>query len=51
MEGGGVRAEGATRLGWLKSKWEEMDETQDENIYTSTRRRRAKRSGVLTAGE
>lgn len=30
------------------SKWEEMDKTRAENVYTSTRRR-AKRNGMLTA--
>lgn len=49
----GVTVERASELGWLKSKWEEMDKAQDENVYTSARRRsrRAKRSGMLTAGE
>lgn len=52
MEGGGVTAERASELGCLKSKWEEMDKTRNDNVYLKARmKRRTNRRVLLTAGD
>lgn len=43
----GVEADGSTESSCLKSKCEEVDKTQDENVYM----RRVERRRVLTAGK